>query len=46
MQRFLCSHSAIYNTFNVRRYLTTARTHRILREQAFDTWRAAVAASA
>ena len=29
-QRFLSSHSAGYNTFNVCRHLTTASTHRIL----------------
>ena len=45
-QRFLSSHSAVYNTFNVYRHLITASTHRILREYAFDTWRAAVAAVA
>jgi putative transposase len=45
-QRFLSSHSATYNTFNVCRHLTTASTHRILRCQAFDAWKAAVAASA
>jgi transposase-like protein len=45
-QRFLSSHSAVYNTFNVSRHLTTASTHRILRSHAFDTWREAVAAIA
>jgi transposase-like protein len=45
-QRFLTSHSATYNTFNVCRHLTTASTHRILREQAFDAWTMATAASA
>jgi transposase-like protein len=45
-QRFLSSHSASYNTFNVCRHLTTASTHRILRSQAFDAWKTAVAASA
>jgi transposase-like protein len=43
-QRFLSSHSASYNTFNVCRHLTTASTHRILRSQAFDVWQTAVAA--
>jgi hypothetical protein len=32
-QRFLSSHAAVYNTFNVCRYLTTAKTHRILRAE-------------
>jgi putative transposase len=44
-QRFPSSHSAAYNTFNVCRHLTTAGTHRILRCQAFDAWRTALAAS-
>ena len=45
-QRFLSSHAAVYNTFNVCRYLTTAKTHRILRAEAFAAWRAAVRAAA
>jgi putative transposase len=45
-QRFLSSHSTVYNTFNICRHLTTASTHRILRQHAFDTWGAAVATSA
>jgi transposase-like protein len=53
-QRFLSSHSATYNTFNVCRHLTTnvcrhlttANTHRILRGQAFDAWKTAVAVPA
>jgi hypothetical protein len=36
----------IYNTFNVCRHLTTASTHRILRSQAFDAWKSAVATPA
>jgi putative transposase len=44
-QRFLSCHSAAYNTFNVCRHLATAGTHRILRSQAFDAWRTALAAS-
>jgi putative transposase len=43
-QHFLSSHSASYNTFNVSRYLITANTHRILRSEAFDIWKAAVTA--
>src|SRR5919205_1600230 len=38
-QRFLSSHAAVYNTFNVCRHLTTAKTHRILRDEAFAAWR-------
>jgi transposase-like protein len=44
-QRFLSSHSATYNTFNVTRHLITADTHRTLRRQAIEAWNAAVAAS-
>ena len=40
-QRFLSSHAAAYNTFNVQRHLISARTHRAFR--ATDTWRTAVA---
>jgi putative transposase len=35
-QRFLSSHSASYNTFNVCRHLTAASTYRFLCSQAFD----------
>ena len=42
-QRFLSTHSAVYNTFNVQRHLTSASTHRGFRAAAMDTWRAAVA---
>jgi putative transposase len=45
-QRFLSSHSATYNTFNVSRHLTTASTHRILRGHAFDAWKTAVVVAA
>ena len=40
-QRFLSMHAAIYNTFTVPRHLTTARTHRLLRAEAFAMWREA-----
>jgi putative transposase len=43
-RNLLSTHSAVYNTFNICRHLTTAPTYRILREHAFDTWRVAVAA--
>jgi putative transposase len=45
-QRFLSSHSAVYNGFNICRHLTTASTHQILRENALNAWRVAVAAIA
>ncbi len=44
-QRFLSSHAAVYNTFNVQRHLTSAQTHRTLRAAAMNTWRNAVAAA-
>ena len=42
-QRFLSVHAAVYNTFNVQRHLSSRNTHRVLREEAFRTWRAATA---
>ena len=44
-QKFLSTHAAVYNTFNVQRHLTSARTHRTLRAAAMSTWREAVAAA-
>jgi putative transposase len=32
-------HSAIYNTFTVLHHLTSARTHQLLRAEAFAMWR-------
>ena len=43
-QRFLSMHAAVQNTFNVRHHLTSRRTLRVFREEAFQTWRAAAAA--
>jgi transposase-like protein len=43
-QRFLSIHAAVQNTFNVQRHLTSRRTLRVLREEAFQMWRAATAA--
>jgi len=37
----LSMHAATYNTFNVCRHLTTARTHRLFRAEALSTWREA-----
>jgi transposase-like protein len=42
-QKFLSTHAAVYNTFNVQRHLTSARTHRSFRAAAMNTWRAVVA---
>jgi hypothetical protein len=36
-------HAATYNTFNVCRHLTSARTHRLLRAEALAAWRNAAA---
>jgi putative transposase len=44
-QRFLSTHAAVYNTFNVQRHLVSAHTHRALRVVAMATWRNAVAAA-
>ncbi len=43
-QRFLSTHAAVYNTFNVQRHLTSRPTLRTLRGEALQTWRAATAA--
>jgi transposase-like protein len=40
-RRFLSVHAAVQNTFNVQRHLTSRRTLRFLRNEAFRTWRAA-----
>ena len=44
-QRFLSVHAATYDTFNVQRHLTSARTHRAFRASAMLTWREVVAAA-
>jgi putative transposase len=44
-QKFLSTHAAVYNIFNVQRHLATAQTHRTLRDSAMSTWRAAIAAA-
>jgi transposase-like protein len=43
-QRFLSTHAAVYNTFNVQRHLISAGTHRAFQTAAVDTWRVAAAA--
>jgi putative transposase len=43
-QRFLSVHAAVQNTFNIQRHLTSRRTLRVLRKEAFRRWRAATAA--
>ncbi|MSP50878.1 MAG: IS6 family transposase [Alphaproteobacteria bacterium] len=44
-QRFLSTHAAVYNTFNVERHLTSASTHRTFRAAAMATWREVTAAA-
>ena len=44
-QKFLSTHAAVYNIFNVQRHLTSAQTHRTLRAAAMNTWREAAAAA-
>ena len=44
-QKFLSTHAAAYNTFNVQRHLTLSQTHRTLRAAAMDTLRTAAAAA-
>jgi putative transposase len=43
-QRLLSIHAAVHNTFNVQRHLTSRRTLRVRRDEAFRTWRIATAA--
>ena len=42
-QRFLSTHAAAYNNFNVQRHLISASTHRVFRAEAMNVWREAVA---
>ncbi len=43
-QRFLSTHAAIYNTFNVQRHLISRKTLRQFRAEATEQWRQAAAA--
>lgn len=45
-QRFVSTHSAIYNTFNLQRHLLSRKTLRTFRAAAFAEWNAASAAVA
>ncbi|WP_421989835.1 IS6 family transposase [Qipengyuania sp.] len=42
-QRFVSTHSAIYNTFNTERHLVSRKTMRKYRDRAFAEWQAASA---
>jgi putative transposase len=44
-QKFLSTHAAVFNTFNVQRHLTSAQTHRTHRAAAMSTWREVVTAA-
>ena len=44
-QRFLSTHAAVYNTFNVQRHLISRRTLRQFRDAAMGEWQAATAAA-
>ncbi len=44
-QRFLSTHAAIYNTFNVQRHLISRKTLRQFRAEATEQWRHAAAAA-
>jgi putative transposase len=44
-QRFLSSHAAVHNTFNVQRHLISRRALRLFRAEAMDQWRHATAAA-
>ena len=44
-QRFLATHAAIYNTFNVQRHLITRPTLRLFRAETREAWINATAAA-
>ncbi len=44
-QRFLSTHSAVYNCFNVQRHLISRRTLRQFRDEAISTWNLATTAA-
>ena len=44
-QRFLSTHAAIYNTFNIQRHLISRKTLRQFRGEAMNTWQDVVAAA-
>jgi len=44
-QRFLATHAAIYNTFNVQRHLISRPTLRLFQAEAHAAWAAATAAA-
>jgi transposase-like protein len=45
-QRFLSLHAVTYHTFTIPRHLTSARTHRLFRAEAFSALRDAAGVAA
>jgi putative transposase len=44
-QRFLSTHAAVYNTFNIQRHLISRKTLRQFRDEAMSVWQVATAAA-
>ena len=44
-QRFVATHAAVYNTFNVQRHMISRPTLRRFRAEAMEVWNAATAAT-
>ena len=44
-QKFLSTHAAVYNIFNVQRHLISAQSHRVLRAATMTKWREVIAAA-
>jgi putative transposase len=44
-QRFLSTHAAVYNIFNVQRHLISRKTLRQFRNEAMSVWRTVTAAA-
>jgi len=42
-QRFLSTHAAVYNLFNLGRHLISAKHYRVFRQRAFASWNCATA---
>ena len=42
-QRFLSTHAAVYNLFNLGRHLMSAKHYRLFRQRAFASWKCAAA---
>ena len=40
-QRFLSTHAAVYNLFNLSRHLVSAKSYRVFRDNAFASWKCA-----